>query len=107
MTNEALPPKAVSAATGSPAGKKRGRPPRVATTPQESTVAESKSNSGTQIPAEPEIATQRLEVLMARHMIQDHRMTWGEARSSLGYGAAGRDAQMDERWDAVYKLAQR
>ena len=69
--------------------KKPGRPRKatapVATTPQESTVQLSKSPEGTQVPAEPEIDVQRLQVIIAKHMVQDHRMTWGEVRISLGY----------------------
>ena len=110
--------------------KKRGRPPKVATTPQESPVAESKSPEGTQVPAEPEIDVQsptqglptitveeliegmdtalvlRVQAALARHMIKDHRMTWGEVRISLGYGLAGQSAKDDSEGDEILWRAQ-
>lgn len=109
--------------------KKPGRPRKAtaqnATTPQESPSPVSKSEVRTQVPDEAEIDTQslltitveelidgmdealvlRVHVALARHMVQDHRMTWGEARISLGYGVANQDPQQDELWDTVYRMA--
>jgi hypothetical protein len=120
--------------------KKPGRPrkataqepkvtPQVATTPQESPVQLSKSDSGTQVPDKPEIDTQsptkglptisveelvegmdialvqRVDAALARHMIKDHRMTWGEVRVSLGYGVQGQDDNVDAMWSRVHRMA--
>ena len=96
--------------------KKPGRPrkataqePKVTaqkpTTPQESTVQQSKPGSGTPVPANPEIDTQRLDAIMARHMVKDHRMTWGETRIALGYGLNGQDEKQDEAWLITYRAA--
>ena len=89
--------------------KKPGRPrkatARTATTPQELTVQQSKPGSGTPVPANPEIDTQRLDAIMARHMVKDHRMTWGETRIALGYGLNGQDEKQDEAWLITYRAA--
>lgn len=116
--------------------KKAGRPRKAtpptpeaasqpATTPQDSPSPESKPPQGTQVPAEPEIATQgleglptisveelvegmdrdlvmRVDVALARHMVWDHRMTWGEVRTSLGYGLKGQNPEVDVMWDKLY-----
>lgn len=65
--------------------KATAKPAQNVTTPQESPSPESKPPEGTQVPANPEIDVQRLQAIIARHMVQDHRMTWGEVRISLGY----------------------
>lgn len=94
------------------APKKPGRPRKAtaqnATTPQESPSPESKSPARPEVPAEPEIDTQSLmfQGMLARHMIKDHRMTWGEVRVSMGYGLAGNDPAQDQLWHQVFRQAQ-